>query len=828
MTLKKKIVVAIGFISAGLAHASGWNPETRTYDYTGYWNQLTAGTSSAPSFSHPGHWRPAGSSTPAQSFSSEACLKATGTIYVNPDGDGVTKFPCSVLAITTGQSLFYTGNQYFDFGNQVDMLSGANMSTYAAAFKASGTFNFYSTEQSPNFIKIAAGTTLDSQGYFLKDVTMTGDSLAYVILGGYSSSCKLASFKWESGDGSNFHGTLRISNSPAAAGCVTKFKVADINIGGTVSLSNDTQFVLCGNSGATVSNLVMDAGSLIVGTTASRKLTICGRAAYAEKFSIDVKDLSAPSDDVSVTWEIAKFAKTADLSGFDCKDVNLVNAAASVVKYGVLKLRSDADGGSTLLLLKPRIVTRTDVPSNPYRSATADNSGFRSELQFAKSSTTDKDFWSDGSCPNVGGLEDVAYVSDYSLVFPSNMTSEIPEFTGCSLELHGRQMETAAWTPGCRIPMLKFVDRCGIRLLDKAGYRDPEFMNEDGVVHATVRLQGGLDLGTSSTVTHWIEIYEKQIFLRIESVVSGAGNLVLQTYPSLDWQNLNATLELVADNSEWTGKLMVKGLNSEQYKEYTVDGKTVLFPNRQNCGHCRLYLSNALGLGGHRAQYAYDALSLKHYGEIFLRQSVTLPAGLNRGVFFGDYSTLSITNGLTLTVLQPTTWSGTVYKAGTGRLALGCVPKFNGGSQSDMPTEGENVLVVEGGSVKPLISEAFNGVSIRLANADSRIELDADATGDLAERGLVNVKTDLPFAADAADGKIRFSVKTQASDEAVAAGFTASLCTVSKTAAVALRGKITADKLFGIRGVVGDSENADGSVTFRAHYEKRGVVLIVR
>ena len=817
---RKHLMLAVGALAIGCVQAAGWDPATRTYDTTGYWTQKTVNWPGA-SLAKPADWRKPDGSVPS-AFASDAGLYATGDVWPDTAAD----FPCSVLALGDGAMLRFRGpTDYFNF-KKVDLLAGAALTFNGATFKANGTFNFYSTEEKPNALRIDAGTADESQGYFLKDVTFRGDDQAFVVLGGASGGsgpCKFANFNWESGSGAAFHGTLRVANFPdASPNCTNQFKLADITVGGTVSLANNTRLVLCGTSGATVSNLVMDAGSVLVGTTAARKLTVNGKVT---KLRIDVSGLAADATE----WPVVKFSKTAETAGFGFGDVALVNADAAMAPCEA-ELRDDADGGKTLYLVKPAKVAMRDtsVQNQVYwTNQNDDNDGYRSELQFARSSKSAKNFWSDGSCPGDANVSDVAYSATGTvLAFPTNTAAEIPQFKGKSLNLISSGFETSFTTPGYAVPQLRFASgRCGIRLLDRAGLSVGD-VNELGQKYATMRLQGALDLGASPDVTHYVEIYCTRIFLKLESTLAGDGNLELQTHPSANRDALNATLELTGDNAKWAGKLLVKGLNSNSYKDYDVDGTTVRCPNRAAANHCRLYLSNAAGLGGRRADFAYDALALKHYGEVFLRNDVTLPAGLNRGVSFGDYSTLTVTNGLTFTILQPTTWAGTVYKVGEGRLALGGAAKFGGAAQADTPTDGQNVLAVEGGSVEALTAEALNGVAIQLADKTCRIALDADGVG--ATTGLVNVKAATPFTTAAADGKIRFEVRTAKSAAMVADGVDVALCTVSAAAAEALGDKIDAGRLCGRRGNVFTRTNDDGTVTFLARYERRGVCVIIR
>ena len=210
------------------------------------------------------------------------------------------------------------------------------------------------------------------------------------------------------------------------------------------------------------------------------------------------------------------------------------------------------------------------------------------------------------------------------------------------------------------------------------------------------------------------------------------------------------------------------------------------------------------------------ALSVHHFGELFLRDSVTLTDGCNRGVAFGDAATLAVTNGLTFTILRPVTWNGVVRKVGGGTLSLGNDSlRFGGADQLENPEFGKNVLSVEAGALQVTSASAADGLSIRMAEG-TRLIVNADADADHALR---LVRAGSALTTDAASG--HFDVEFDVPDEP--RGFTSVIC-VSSASNLEFRCK----KPWKGYGCEVERRTVNGETTYLAKVELVGFVLVFR
>ena len=134
--------------------------------------------------------------------------------------------------------------------------------------------------------------------------------------------------------------------------------------------------------------------------------------------------------------------------------------------------------------------------------------------------------------------------------------------------------------------------------------------------------------------------------------------------------------------------------------------------------------------------------------------------------------------------------------------------------------------MVEGGAVQPLAAEAFDGVSLEMAEGTA-VRVSADAAGALAARGLVNVKAATPFVLGG--GRLFFAVDAGAVvEDQLPRGVSVGLCTVAAPAAEGLRGRIDASRLLEHPAQIVERANADGTVTFTAEFKRGGMTLLIR
>lgn len=140
-----------------------------------------------------------------------------------------------------------------------------------------------------------------------------------------------------------------------------------------------------------------------------------------------------------------------------------------------------------------------------------------------------------------------------------------------------------------------------------------------------------------------------------------------------------------------------------------------------------------------------------------------------RGLFLSGIAQLETpAAGDSLTLLQPVTVNGCVYKQGAGTLAMGGELKFLDaeGALADLPPDDaiNRTLYVQGGVLKPLSADAFNGLDLVFSNSvtgvDVAIELDMDTDdASLKTYGLRNDRTSSPLALSLAGGMTKVPVR---------------------------------------------------------------------
>ena len=293
----------------------------------------------------------------------------------------------------------------------------------------------------------------------------------------------------------------------------------------------------------------------------------------------------------------------------------------------------------------------------------------------------------------------------------------------------------------------------------------------------------------------------------LDSKLSGAGALNCQSY--YPTKNGGATVYLTADNTDWSGALL-----SSWYKQ---NDST---PDTDVNLHTRVVVGDGKSLGGDSGAFRYDAIQLANYTEVRFTNTTAM-AVANRGIVVTDNGELRVDAAQTATVASPVTLNGVLRKTGAGSLALAGGVRY--GLNSDLadetaPTEGRNVIRVEGGDLK--IAQA-EGVAFSLA-AGVRLLVDAES-GPLSDTTAAT-----PFVSD--DGLVRIApdAATTAKPER---GLVLPLLRVSSAAADA----IDAAKMLQVKSVWKGVKctslvrtDAEGVATYTGTFEPVGVLLIVR
>ena len=731
---------AAAMLAAATFATSAVIPNTaNAYDWSGYatlketWNNHSPAYSS---FVATSDWNWPGSvpSTfdDAAAASAHYGVKSGYSCFVNPTSRNT--LPGSLIAIEGW--LYANSDEPYNL-KMAHLLPGGGFRIAGGNACFSGDIVVYGTADNPSRAYIQAATTSESQGFEFRNMTLAGSADSVLRLYGVSS-CVLGAFKW-TGSGAGFLGMILVDAEGMASNGKAKLMLGDMEIGGTVKIRNRSFLTLAGSTGVTVSNAIFEAGATLAGASGARKLTVAGSFTAAAPVTIDMASYTPPANGSADIVTIISFPAGAEVSELDTTVFVLANGVSDRVTYGgTVFVRDDPGGGKSLCVSIPS--ASLFVTRNRGVASTPDYPGY-SEFDWAEDSSGNA-FWSDGELPDAANAAGKAYFSAGAALVPPVSGNEIGVFHGESLTLKNTMLNSGASSAGFNVPDLRFDGNCGLRFWSSAGVWSAAFRDENGSQLRAFRLQGTIDTGNGA---HWFEQYNEKHMLCVESELTGAGNITMRTYPSQTAANCEAFFELAAFNTNWFGKIEVAGFGANYtanggYKDYS--GATL--PNRTK--RCRLFVADSRNLGGALSAFAYDALSLHHYGELFCRNDVTLEDGLNRGVSFGDFSTLFVTNGLTLAILRPATWNGCVFKTGGGTLALGGSLSFGGAAQSATPSENCNILAMEGGWLAPRTATAFDGLRMEFSNGSGISLTLRPEDASVAQYGLYDVKEETPFA----------------------------------------------------------------------------------
>lgn len=292
----------------------------------------------------------------------------------------------------------------------------------------------------------------------------------------------------------------------------------------------------------------------------------------------------------------------------------------------------------------------------------------------------------------------------------------------------------------------------------------------------------------------------------IAADITGSGGL---EFTSASDDDQRGKLVLTGDNSGFMGKIKIANASAATGTNVVVD------------------VSASANLGGNPAEFAFDGLSIGQGGFLYVGGDVEI--GANRGLYCSVPSDnpnggVDVTGGKTFTVKSRLTMDGILRKTGAGMLVLGgSKPKFLE-NESDVPEEGLNKLAVIAGGLKISSAEAVNGLEVVFPEG-GKLTIDADTVdAGLKTKGVVNTDWAKPFDLTACGGKLTVDV------EGVTPGEKSefAICTVSSEAAADLDGNILLPKVRQLKASVLKVENEDGSVTFKANYENKGLILLFR
>lgn len=250
-----------------------------------------------------------------------------------------------------------------------------------------------------------------------------------------------------------------------------------------------------------------------------------------------------------------------------------------------------------------------------------------------------------------------------------------------------------------------------------------------------------------------------------------------------------------------------------------------------------LFVEDGRNLGGRRPAFDPRALTLTHMARLSVttETSVVLADGLNRGVYVYEKGRFHVGEPEGVVDCRwPLLLSGKMWKEGPGTLVLGGEMKHetsDGGSLSDVPRAGSNLVEFTEGVVKVANARALSGSEITVnEGASIRVAVNLD-DAELTRYGIINVATDSPFTvSDGLDGKLPISLDTTGVQFPEGSVLTNGLVTVSASAAPSVRGMIQriARPWPGVKARVIEIQNQDGTVTFAAETSEIGLIVTIR
>ena len=757
-----------------------------------------------------------------------------GTPHVNDDVTAQqAKDPTGYLTfqggtlVVAGYIWHLNGTYEFTFPD-LHMLPGSYIQYTAIKPSLHGTMTVYGTSENPARINYSMATT-----YALPlDFTLKGSPESYLAT---SWSQKPSTLRLH-GDLSGFYGTLRVGSSALSAGNANiGLSLSSEHLGGTIELPIDHACLFVESAAG------LTAGGLRV-THDNTRLFIDGSKLNATSPRLTITNSLEMTDSAYVMFNGVSYGSslgvTPAIPSFNEPtapgEVKVIRLAPEAVARGgwtdaalsskfvppnspkfersELLWRDDADGGKTLWLV-------TCVMHGAFGDGNTASSLTREQNSGGQYN------WSSETCPATDpNAADLTWMSTYSIALPAS--TGVYLFPGKSLILSDL---AAAFNGSDGFRCDDMVWRgSGLNTASVGTTTDPARKDENGNDYRFYKLQGRIRVPANNVNT--LQSYGARCVIRVESEVSGSGDITLTTInSSSNFKNHCGYHEFTALNTNFMGKVRVTTTTAAASGSQNPSAGYVT-PNWIE--HVRLFVSDERNLGGARDAFAWDALYLDQYSDLFPLNDVTFTDGWNRGVAIGNIGRMHVTNGLTLAILRPLNVNGNLVKEGGGTLALGGPLTFGGASQSAAPTAGANLLTAMGGFVKPLATNAFDGLAITFTNNAALKLYGMSADAGLLKYGLVNVKeTTAPIALAPNQTTLPVTVDFGTATEPPAVQWTVGLVTLETTKAETLKQKMALSNpapFQNWRGTLDLVANDDGTSTIVVNYKTVGMTIIFR
>ena len=620
--------------------------------------------------------------------------------------------------------------------------------------------------------------------------TLKTDASAYAK--DYNANCKPPYFITFLAGSGTMPGAITLYPNAIVApeAATTDFSVAALNV---VALGWSTNYLdVSISANASTCSLLRVTESLSLSTPVIVRPAIATDASTASTYDFGDLHLFAATNAAAATRLAvlkAPAGATLDASLFslDCDD-----SLPHLPLYELEVSTDPADGISTLWLVRKPAVW----------AVAADNQYSSAYTAAAK--------WSDNATPSIAN----DYIALKALrTSKVTATTEQP-FPGHSLTIVNG-ITVSAQSPVIRFDDLRIFKR---GVLDNLNNPSTELnILGDGPGLGTFVLNGRIRIHTPvenspDTTAFQITCYANKAWT-INAEISGEGTLYLRG--------------CVAQNNvaNRNGRYALLGLNTNYYGTVHVNSVYSADDGTKN----QLMLNDPRNLGAPLPEFRQNALVLDMNCALRPLVSLTLEDD-NRGISLaGSRTFFTVPDGLTLTCRKRINYGGGLtIKDGAGELALGGgSPTFAGGTT---PVAGKNVLDIREGTLCPVSSEAFQGLSVVITNgATLAVNVPASNTdGGIGQYGMLNTTWDAPLVIPASG----LAITLRDPDGRLASGNRPRyipVCTVNATARESLEGKLSVTGLAG-SGLMLDPvwiDNGDNTHTFAA-YLRSGTIIYMR
>ena len=654
------------------------------------------------------YWSDEGVPDPAKNYFATGCRSVTGS---------GTAYTCSFggnRLVLSGWYQWKTQDPYYmDFPHEgvfilpdVTFVNG-QIQNRAVEQKITGTMTVLATSSKPFILMPTYGPptagSINTAGFDLA-CTLKGPSTAVI-------SCRRrqvgAARGWlrVTGDTSAYYGKLSVNSNDLYVGACGLANAEAVAISETATLRP----YAADGAAVTLSGLSVDARSAVV-LNPTNRLVISGTLALADgaKIKVETESFTDSVERVAIMSAPAGSGIEKHLeTGSFCP--GFVGSRFGSVSVDV------ADGRETVYLTLDNSVVRL-------MSSDGDPSTINTQSAFTNATK-----WSDGKVVH-GGSD--YYVSDGMTLRtleegrgkPLDFAMTYPSFPGASLTL-GVGSTFALRQTSMRVDKLLLSPKSTIHI----GNTHVKFLTGDIVL---------LGEESDSPATIWTYYVSANGTNQVNSDIYGVAPLNVSGNAGSGEPRGHVMLGGV--NTNWTGRLAVTIGNC------TTAGREA--PTWQNTAF--LHVTNALALGGARAAFTRNALTLEQCGALCVENGNEVVFDTaNRGVFVKDRGQVIVGPGSALAFANDVTYCGELRKTGAGLFALGGTARF-GADGASAPTAGSNVLNCVSGSFKPLSARCLDGVSATFGAGVSLVYDLAPSDASFGSTGVVleNPASSLAFA----------------------------------------------------------------------------------